>query len=180
MNEIEQKYEENLAAIHNQNKSADQSDHGLEQFISFRVGEEDFALDILLVREIKGWTRTTILPNQPDYVRGVLNLRGAIVPVFDLNCRFGKGLTEATAKHVVIIVSLNDRHIGLLVDTVSDILSLSASQIGPVPEMDARHHAKYLKGIITLNSSMVVLLSLEHLFEQFNEPEALSHTQKAA
>ena len=166
-------------------KSASLSDQSLDQYISFRVGDEDYAIDILNVREIKGWIRTTLLPNQPDYVRGVLNLRGAIVPVFDLGCRFGKSLTEATPTHVIIIVSLKSRLIGLLVDTVSDILSVSASQIGPIPDIassdsDTQTKAQYLKGIISLNDSMVVLLSLEHLFDQFIESSETQLSTHAA
>jgi purine-binding chemotaxis protein CheW len=154
-------YEQTLAAIERGKESS------LKQFISFRIHDEDYAIDILSVREIKGWTRTTTLPNQPDYVRGVLNLRGAIVPVFDLSCRFGQGLTQATPKHVVIIVSVAERLMGLLVDTVSDILSPSAEDIGPVPELAARNQSEYLSGIITVNETMVVLLSLEALFKDF-------------
>src|SRR5262245_60658162 len=74
------------------------------QFISFAIGEDQYGVDIMAVREIKGWSEITHLPRQPDYVRGVLNLRGAIVPIVDLRCRFGQGLTEATPFHIVIIV----------------------------------------------------------------------------
>lgn len=136
------------------------------QFISFRVGTEEYAIDILAVREIKGWTETTVLPNQPDYVLGVLNLRGAIVPVFDLGCRFGKGLTEASNTHVVIIVSVDDRIVGLLVDAVSDIVTVDSAAIRPVPEMDRNISVEFFSGIIALDSGMVVLLSLEKLFSR--------------
>lgn len=134
------------------------------QFISFRVGESEYAIDILAVREIKGWTETTVLPNQPEFVLGVMNLRGAIVPVFDLRCRFGLGLTEATPIHVVIIVSVSDRIIGLLVDAVSDILTVDAGEIRPVPETERSVATEYLAGIIPVAEGMVVLLSLESLF----------------
>ena len=160
MNDVTQTYEDTLNTI-----KRGGSDSHLMQFISFRVGTEDYAVDILAVREIKGWTRTTVLPNQPDYVRGVLNLRGAIVPVFDLRCRFGQGETEATEKHVVIIVSVAERLIGLLVDQVSDILSVQPESVGPVPEMEPGRAQAFLEGIITVNDSMVVLLSLNSLFD---------------
>src|SRR5271157_4702862 len=97
---------------------------GVKQFISFKIGSEEYAIDIMAVREIKGWTETTALPNQPDYILGVMNLRGIIVPVYDLRCRFGMGLTEASRSHVVIIVAARDRMAGLLVDAVSDILTI--------------------------------------------------------
>lgn len=134
------------------------------QFISFRICDEEYAIDIMSVREIKGWTETTSLPNQPDYIRGVLNLRGTIVPVFDLRCRFGMGLTDATPTHVVIIVNVVDRIIGLLVDAVSDILTVNSAEIRPVPEMDRAVTAEFLAGIMSINESLVVLLSLEKLF----------------
>lgn len=138
----------------------------VKQFISFRVGEEEFATDIMAVREIKGWTETTTLPNQPDYLLGILNLRGTIVPIYDLRCRFGLGLTTATRTHVVIIVSVLERTVGLLVDAVSDILTVRADAIRPIPDMERQGTTQFFSGIITVNDSMVVLLSLEALFER--------------
>lgn len=137
------------------------------QFISFRIGEEEFAIDIMAVREIKGWTETTVLPNQPEYLLGILNLRGLIVPIFDLRCRFGMGLTTATRAHVVIIVSVMDRTVGLLVDAVSDILTVQTSEIRPIPDMErSTGGARFLSGIITRAETMVVVLSLEALFDK--------------
>jgi purine-binding chemotaxis protein CheW len=136
------------------------------QFISFRIGEEEFAIDIMAVREIKGWTETTVLPNQPEYLLGILNLRGLIVPIFDLRCRFGMGLTTASRAHVVIIVSVMERTVGLLVDAVSDILTVQANEIRPIPDMERTGGARFLAGIITRAESMVVVLSLEALFDK--------------
>lgn len=138
----------------------------LHQFISFRVGDEEFAIDIMAVREIKGWTQTAPLPNQPEYNLGVLNLRGTIVPTFDLGCRFGMGRTKTTPFHVVIIVTVQQRTMGLLVDAVSDILTVPEDQIRPVPEMDRIAAAEFLSGIIPVEENMVVLLSLEKLFQR--------------
>ncbi|CAN1558075.1 CheW Chemotaxis signal transduction protein [Rhabdaerophilaceae bacterium] len=139
----------------------------VRQFISFRVRDEEFAIDIMAVREIKGWTESTSLPNQPEYLLGILNLRGTIVPIFDLRCRFGMGLTKATSAHVVIIVSVLERTVGLLVDAVSDILTVQTSNIKPIPDMDrANGGSQFLSGIIAVNDSMVVLLSLESLFDK--------------
>src|SRR5271169_2857809 len=84
------------------------------QLISFAIGNDQYGVDIMAVREIKGWTEITHLPKQPDYVRGVLNLRGVIVPIIDLRCRFGQGMTEATALHIVIIVHIGSKPVGLL------------------------------------------------------------------
>ncbi|MEA3149860.1 MAG: purine-binding chemotaxis protein CheW, partial [Gammaproteobacteria bacterium] len=96
---------------------------GRVESISFSIGDEQYGVDIMAVREIKGWSEITHLPKQPDYVRGVLNLRGVMVPIIDLRCRFGQGKTEATALHVVIVVQVGSRLIGLLADRVLDILS---------------------------------------------------------
>jgi purine-binding chemotaxis protein CheW len=145
---------------------------GQRQFISLKVGSENYAIDILSVREIKGWTSTTVLPNQPEYVLGVLNLRGAIVPVFDLRCRFGQGLTDATRMHVVIIVRVLERTVGVLVDAVSDILTVNVADIRPVPEMDRTQSTEYFSGIVTINDSTVVLLNLDKLFNQIDVPAA--------
>ena len=142
------------------------------QFTSFRVGNEEYAIDIMSVREIKGWTETTVLPNQPRFVLGVLNLRGTIVPIFDLRCRFGLGLTKASRTHVIIIANVAERTIGLLVDAVSDILTVTPDQIRPVPEIDRATSAEFMSGIINVNDSMVVILSLERLFGS-NAPSAM-------
>ena len=139
---------------------------GVKQFISFRIGGEEYAIDIMAVREIKGWTETTSLPNQPQYILGVMNLRGTIVPVFDLRRRFGMGLTEASRSHVVIIVAVLDRIVGLLVDAVSDILTIDSSEIRPVPEMERGISANFLSGIVSINEAMVVILALEELFSR--------------
>ncbi len=139
---------------------------GVKQFISFNIGNEEYAIDIMAVREIKGWTDTTALPNQPQYILGVMNLRGTIVPVVDLRCRFGMGLTDASRSHVVIIVAVLDRIVGLLVDAVSDILTIDRSEIRPVPDMDRGVSARFLRGIVSVNETMVVLLALEELFAQ--------------
>jgi len=169
-----------VVSHHDQILASATSDSEHRQFLSFSVGAEDYAIDILAVREIKGWTRTTALPNQPDYVLGVLNLRGAIVPVYDLRCRFGQGVTETTPKHVVIIVAVADRLMGLLVDQVSDILSAAPDSIGPVPETTHSAEHAYLSGIITVGESMVVLLSLETLFSTLVLPgDAPAHASAA-
>ncbi len=135
------------------------------QFVTFTVAEEAYAVDIMQVREIKAWSEVTRLPNQPEHMRGVLNLRGVIVPIFDLRCRFGSGLTDATATHVVVIVAVADRVVGILVDAVSDILTVSAEQIRPVPEMETRGDKDFLKGLATSDDRMVAILRLDALFD---------------
>jgi len=134
------------------------------QFITFTIGEEEYGVDIMAVREIKAWTETTHLPNTPEFMRGVLNLRGLIVPIFDLRCRFGMGLTEATKMHVVIIVQVETRMVGVLVDTVSDIIRIGSAEIQEVPRMDRNIDDEYLSGLVTVHERMVALLDVELLF----------------
>lgn len=134
------------------------------QFLTFNVDGEEYGIDIMVVREIKGWTETTRLPNSPECMRGVMNLRGLIIPIFDLRTRFGKGLTEANSSHVVIILAVGERNIGLLVDGVSDILTVNATDVKPTPEMESRENADYINGLISLQNRMVVLLAIDQLF----------------
>ena len=136
-----------------------------QQFLTFTVENEEYGVDIMTVREIKGWTETTRLPNAPDFMRGVMNLRGLIIPIFDLRTRFHRGLTETTPKHVVIILAVGERNVGILVDTVSDILDASADQIKPAPTEDTNVDAAFISGLISLDNRMVVLLNVEHLFD---------------
>src|SRR3954447_7272582 len=105
------------------------------QVISFAIGDDQYGVDIMAVREIKGWSEITHLPKQPEYVRGVLNLRGVIVPIIDLRCRFGQGMTEATPLHVIIIVQIEHQLVGLLADRVSDIISIDTAKIKSVPKV---------------------------------------------
>lgn len=135
------------------------------QFLSFTVDNEEYGVDIMTVREIKGWTETTRLPNAHEFMRGVMNLRGLIIPIFDLRTRFHRGVTEATPKHVVIILAVGERNIGILVDAVSDILNASTDQIKPPPSSNMQLDAAYISGLISIGERMVVLLNVEHLFD---------------
>lgn len=136
-----------------------------QQYLTFTVMGEEFGVDIMTVREIKGWTETTRLPGSPEFMRGVMNLRGLIIPIFDLKMRFGKGLTQAEAKHVIIILAVGERNIGILVDAVSDILTVNEGDIKAAPEMDSAADADYINGLISLDQRMVVLLEVEKLFD---------------
>lgn len=136
-----------------------------EQYVSFKVGEEEYGINILAVREIRGWTQENRLPNLPPYVRGVINLRGIIIPIFDLRARFGGGATEVTQRHVVVVVQVGSRTRGILVDAISDILSVRQDQIKPPPELDnGLVDARYLSGLFTEDNRMVTLLDIAKLF----------------
>jgi len=133
------------------------------QLISFAIGDDQYGVDIMSVREIKGWTAITPLPGQPEYVRGVLNLRGVIVPIVDLRCRFGQGLTSATPLHIVIVVQIAGRVVGLLADRVLDIVSLDAAEIKPVPKVAQSQRANFLCGLVTSDDAMIALIDLPNL-----------------
>jgi len=139
--------------------------HGTQQFVTFAIGAEEYAVDIMQVREIQAWTEVTVLPNQPKYMRGVLNLRGIIVPIFDLRCRFNQGETTATPVHVVVIIAVGDRIIGILVDRVSDILTIDASEIRAVPDLDDNGESDHIIGLVTAEERMVALLDTASLFK---------------
>ena len=135
----------------------------LTQFISFAIGNDHYGVDVMSVREIKGWSEIAFIPKQPEFVRGVLNLRGVIVPIIDLRARFGQGLTEATRLHIVIIVQDADRQVGLLADRVLDIVSFSESQIQPVPRISQSSRLDFLAGLVTTQGGLMALIDLRNL-----------------
>ncbi len=140
----------------------------MSQFVAFTIGEQNYCIDIMSVREIRAWTGATPLPNTADYVRGVINLRGSIVPIVDLRIRFGLGETEPTKSHVVVIVAIEDRLNGLLVDSVSDILSVSSDDIAAIPETDVGSRVRYLDGLITEEDRMVALIALDRVIDEIS------------
>jgi purine-binding chemotaxis protein CheW len=129
------------------------------QLIAFSIGEEIYGVEITTVREIRAWNGATPLPNTRAFVRGVINLRGTIVPIFDLRARFGDGQTTPTKNHVVVVMSVGDKWVGILVDAVSDILTVSKDEIHAVPEGNSVD-TELLKGIVTHESRMVGLIDL--------------------
>lgn len=129
------------------------------ELIAFRIGTQEFCIDIMSIREIRGWTPATPLPKSPSFVRGVINLRGTIVPIFDLRARFGDGQTSPTKNHVVVVMSVGDKWVGILVDAVSDILTVSKDDIHNVPEGNSID-TELLNGIVTHDSRMVGLIDL--------------------
>ena len=141
------------------------SDDAESQFITFSIGTEEYGVDILVVREIIAWTEVTQLPNTRDFVRGVMNLRGSILPVFDLRRRFGMGLTEVAKTHVIIIVHVQDKLIGILADSVSQILVVKNSEIRPVPDVNLVVDQEFLAGLASSQDRMVAVLNVDHLFD---------------
>ena len=139
------------------------AEHGVRQLISFVVGEQEFCVDVTTVREIRGWTAATPIPQSPSYLKGVINLRGAIMPVVDLRNRLGYGVTEPEARHVIIVVECGERLAGVLVDAVCDTLTVDGETIQPAPQTGAPDEA-FVRGIIPLEDRLVTYLSMEDIF----------------
>ncbi len=131
------------------------------EFVAFRVGAQEFCIDIMCVREIRGWTPATPLPHAPAYVRGVINLRGAVLPIVDLAMRFGLGLTEPTPRSVIIVVHNHQQIVGLLVDAVSDILTSSAASMHPTPDIASEMAKMFVKGVYAVDGRMISIVALD-------------------
>ena len=136
---------------------------GVRELISFRVGEQDYCVDIMAVREIRGWSPATPLPQQPPYMRGVINLRGAVLPIMDLAGRLGLPMVEPTVRHVIIVVKAGDRTVGMMVDAVSDILSVTPEMAQETPDLACDDVRTFLDGIITLDGRMISEIALDRL-----------------
>jgi purine-binding chemotaxis protein CheW len=133
------------------------------EYISFAVGDEQYGVNIMAVREIKDWSAITQLPNQPAYMRGVLNLRGVIVPIIDLRCRFGHGPTDATPMHVIIVIQIDGETVGLLADRVLDIIAVDPSEIQPIPKVSHDARTGFLSGLVAVEKTMIALIDLKSL-----------------
>ncbi|MET0336843.1 MAG: chemotaxis protein CheW [Caulobacter sp.] len=141
------------------------------ELISFRVNQQEYCVDIMAVREIRGWSPATSLPQSPNYMRGVINLRGAVLPIMDLSSRLGLGSAEPTVRHVIIVVKVQERMMGLLVDAVSDILSITDDLVQPTPDVACDRVRSFVRGIISLEGRMISEISLDRLLP---EREALA------
>jgi purine-binding chemotaxis protein CheW len=137
------------------------------QVLTFVLGGETYGVDILRVQEIRGWSAVTKIPHSPPHVLGVLNLRGAIVPIVDLRTRFALERAEYTAVTVIIVLSVvsatGRRDFGVVVDGVSDVVDVSSAEIRPAPEIGASTAMSYIRGLVTVADRMVVLLDIDRL-----------------
>lgn len=133
------------------------------EMVAFRVAGQDYCVDIMSVREIRGWSQATSLPHAPDYVRGVINLRGSVVPIVDLAARLGLGPNEATERDVIIIAIINRQVVGLLVEAVFDILSVNAEDIQATPDVASETVKSFIEGVLTVDEKMLRLVDLERI-----------------
>jgi purine-binding chemotaxis protein CheW len=133
------------------------------ELLSFRLGGQDFCIDVMAVREIRGWTPACPLPNAPAYLAGVVNLRGVVLPIVDLAIKLGLPPAEPTKQHVIIVVQVGANVMGLLVDGVNDILMVTPDMIQPTPPVASDMGESYVIGLITIDAKMVSLLQLEQV-----------------
>ena len=144
----------------------------VDEFLSFTLGEEDYGVDILKVQEIRGYDAVTRLPDAPDYIKGVINLRGTIVPVIDLRLKLRMKEARYDAFTVMIVLNVEARVVGIVVDSVSDVISLNADQIRPTPEFGASVDTRFISGIGTMDERMLILLDIETLI---NSTDLVQH-----
>ncbi len=135
------------------------------QYLTFSLGTETYGIDILLVQEIRGYTPATPVPNSPEWIRGVMNLRGTIVPVVDLRRRLGLAPIESSRFTVIIVVNVGTKTLGLVVDSVAEVLTIG-DEIQPVPDLDEAHANRVAKGIAHVDEKLVLLLDLDRLFAE--------------
>lgn len=133
------------------------------ELIVVRVGGQQFAIDVMSVREIRGWTTSTPLPHAPPHVLGMINLRGVILPVVDLAARLGLGASTPDASSVVVVAMIRDTQVGLMVDAVCDILNVTENMLQPAPDVGDGAVRDFVRGIMTTEGEIVSLLSLEHV-----------------
>jgi len=136
---------------------------GSSQYLTFLLGTEQYGVEILRVQEIRGYSAVTPIPNTPAFIRGVINLRGTVVPVVDLRAKFSMEATEYNKFTVIIVVTVGVRVIGLVVDAVSDVLDIPAAEIRTAPDLGVRVDTRFISGMATVGDRMTVLLDIERL-----------------
>lgn len=133
------------------------------EFLTFTLGAEEYAIDILKVQEIRGYEAPTLIANAPPFIKGVINLRGIIVPIVDLRIKFNLAQVEYTPFTVVIILNVASRVIGAVVDSVSDVISMTPQQIRPAPDFSASFDTKYILGLATVDNRMLIVTDIAQL-----------------
>lgn len=150
-----------------------------EQYLTFMLNDEEYGVDILRVQEIKGWSSTTKIPNTPDYIRGVMNLRGAIVPIIDLRSRFEMPAIAYTATTVVIVLKIHsdgvERTVGFVVDAVSDVYNVAQDQYRPAPDFGSHVDTAFIRALATVDEKMVILLDIDRLLNIDEVTSAVAH-----
>ncbi len=151
------------AAVVARHGAANPAQHMGGEFLTFRLGDEEYGIDILKVQEIRSYEPPTRIANAPTFIKGVVNLRGVIVPIVDLRLRLGCDSAEYSALTVVIVLNVKGRVVGAVVDSVSDVLELAKDAIRPAPEMASAVDASFITGIGSVGDRMLILMDIEGL-----------------
>lgn len=138
------------------------------ELIAFGIAGQDFCTDIRQVREIRGWTSVTAMPHAPEFVVGVINLRGTVMPVVDIAARLGFAATIPTDLHVIIVVNINGQWTGLMVEGVSETATVPADQIHPAPNVASRQTRDFVEGYIIRGDSMMTVINLDQVIPEIN------------
>ena len=146
-----------------ENNESNSSSEPTQEFLTFTLGHEEYAIDILRVQEIRGYDQVTAIANSPPFIKGVINLRGAIVPIIDLRIKFNLATVTYDQFTVVIILNVMKRIIGVVVDSVSDVIALAHGAIKPPPEFGSTFNTEYLMGLATVEERMLILVDIERL-----------------
>ncbi len=143
------------------------------EIIAFRLHDQEFCVKTTTIREIRGWAPCTPIPHSPPEVIGVMNLRGSVIPIIDLSFKLGMSKTEANERSAIVVAEVHNMVIGMLVDRVSDILTVSGNDIQPVPEISSSFDRTFAEGIIANENGMICFLNLAKMFKE-NEVEELA------
>ena len=154
----------NQAAVHETAApAAVMAAHASNEYLTFTLGKEEYGIEILKVQEIRGYDAVTHIANAPEFIKGVVNLRGIIVPIVDMRIKFNLGEAEYNELTVVIVLNVAGRVVGMVVDGVSDVISLGAEQIRPAPDFSSSFDMKYITGLGTVDERMLILVDIEKL-----------------
>jgi purine-binding chemotaxis protein CheW len=155
----------------NQGVTLQNQNIGADQFLTFMLGDEEYAVDILNVQEIRSWESATSIPNTPEFVLGVMNLRGIVIPIVDLRKRFAMSRAEFGPTTIIVIVTLlgksnSSRTVGMVVDAVSDVCNISDENIGEMPDFGSVVATEFIKGVASVNEKMVIILNIDSLINK--------------
>lgn len=150
-------------ALTTANQINPQTSHMADEFLTFRLGNEEYGIEILKVQEIRGYDAITQIANAPEFIKGVVNLRGIIVPIIDMRIKFRLGIVDYNQFTVVIILNVAGRVMGIVVDGVSDVITLNAEQMRPAPGLGSVIDTEYIMGLGTVDERMLILIDIEKL-----------------
>ncbi|KAF0178955.1 MAG: chemotaxis protein CheW [Hyphomonadaceae bacterium] len=136
------------------------------ELITFLVGSQEFCVDVMSVREIRVWTPATPLAHAPSYVCGVINLRGAVLPIIDFAARLGMTPTQATTRHAILVVQIREQAVGLLVEGVSEILTITSDLVQPIPDVASRATREFVNGIVATQGRMISMITLDAMLPE--------------